>query len=238
MRILTCEQGTPEWHAARAGRVTASAIKNVMASGKGNAEAAARRNYRIQILTEILTKQATPQAFVSKEMQWGTDQEPYARAAYEVQTEQMVDRVGFVFHPDIERSGASPDSLIGWVRADLSPEGLVEIKCPLSATHIGYILDDVVPSDYQPQMLWQMACTGAKWVDFVSYDPRLPDNLSLFIKRFHRDEARINEMTAAVHLFLSEVDALMGQLAMARPFEAPALAMAQAIPADHEDVPL
>jgi len=235
MKITICEQGTPEWHAARAGRVTASPITNILSSGKGGGESAGRRNYRIQILTEILTGQATEPGYTSKEMAWGTEQEPYARAAYEVQTDTMVDQVGFVHHPTIERAGASPDGLIGWVRADLPPEGLTEFKCPLSATHIAYIIADEVPKDYQPQMLWQMACTGAKWVDFVSFDPRMPEGLQLFVKRFYRDEARIKEMTEAVLIFLAEVDALLAKLATTREFHIP-VATGGSLP--FEEVPL
>jgi putative phage-type endonuclease len=219
VKIINCEQGTPEWHAARAGKVTASKITDVTAKGKGSAESATRRNYRIQIVTEILTGKATEQGFVSKEMAWGTENEPYARMAYEVQRDVSVDQVGFVYHPTIERAGASPDGLLGFDGENC--EGLLEIKCPLSATHISYILADEVPADYQPQMLWQMACTGAQWCDFVSFDPRLPEHLQLFIKRFPRDQARIDAITAEVLAFLREVDELLAQLAKARPFTEP-----------------
>ncbi len=217
MRIISCEQGTPEWHAARAGKVTASAITNVTAKGKGSTEAASRRNYRVQIVTELLTGLATEPGFESSEMRWGKEQEPFARAAYEVQADVMVDQVGFVCHPTIERGGASPDGMIGFDGETMA--GLLEIKCPNSSTHVGYILADEVPADYQPQMLWQMACTGAPWCDFVSFDPRLPDHLQLFIKRFHRDEARIAAITVEVLSFLREVDETLAKLAAARPFE-------------------
>jgi hypothetical protein len=149
-------------------------------------------------------------------MAWGTLQEPMARIAYEVQADTMVEPVGFVCHPTMDRAGASPDGLIGFDGETVA--GLVEIKCPNSSTHIGYILADEVPADYQPQMLWQMACTGAPWCDFVSFDPRLPEHLRLFIKRFPRDEARIAAITVEVRAFLREVDALLEQLAKARPF--------------------
>ena len=220
MKIVNCEQGTPEWHAARAGRVTASKIADVMAKGKGSAESATRRNYRVQILTEILTGQATEPGFQSKEMAWGTEQEPFARAAYEVQADTMVDQVGFVIHPTLDRAGASPDGLIGFDGEKVT--GLLEIKCPNSSTHISYILAGEVPADYQPQMLWQMACTGAPWCDFVSFDPRLPEHLQLFIKRFPRDEVRIQAITREVLAFLQEVDELLATLAKARPFMVPA----------------
>ena len=203
MKIIDCQQGTPEWHLARAGKVTASCISDVMAKIK-TGEAAARRDYRATIVAEILTGTAQDDAYISPAMQWGMDQEPYARAAYEVAKSVLVDQVGFVLHQTIERAGMSPDGVVGG--------GLVEIKCPKTATHIQYLLAGKVPAQYQPQMLWQMACAESAWCDFVSYDPRLPEHLQLFVVRFDRDEARIKEMEAEVALFLSEVDAMVAAL--------------------------
>ena len=204
MNIITVEQGSAEWLQARSGNVTASRIPDVMAKVK-TGEATGRKDYKAQIVAEILT--GTPQGsdFSSPAMRWGTEQEPFARAAYEVQAHVMVDQVGMVMHPTIGRAGASPDGMIG-------VHGLVEIKAPNTATHLDYLLADKVPAKYQPQMLWQMACTGAIWCDFVSYDPRLPDHLQLFIKRFHRDDERITEMEAEVLAFLAEVDSIIDRL--------------------------
>ena len=142
-------------------------------------------------------------------MRWGTEQEPMARASYEVKTGLLVDQVGMVLHPTIDRAAASPDGLVG-------EDGLIEIKCPNTATHLEYLLAGTVPSRYQPQMLWQMSCTGAAWCDFVSYDPRLPDHLQLFIVRFNRDQARIDEMEAEVRAFLAEVDSIISRLPKAQ----------------------
>lgn len=202
--IIDAEQGTPEWAAARAGRVTASCIKHVLAK-IASGEAAKRRDYRAQLVAEILT--GTPQdgGFVNAEMQWGTEQEPLARYAYEAQMDCSVSTVGFILHPSIDRSGASPDGLVGDV-------GGLEIKCPKTATHLMYLLDGVVPSEYQPQIHWQMACAGLRWVDFVSFDPRLPADDRLLIVRMHRDEKRIAEIEAEVRKFLVEVDALLERL--------------------------
>lgn len=204
MKILELAQGTPEWLAARAGRVTASRIPDVMAKIK-TGEAAARRDYRAQIIAEILTGQPQGDTFTNEAMRWGTEQEPFARASYEMAGGFMVDQVGFVLHPTIDRAGASPDGIVDM-------DGLVEIKCPKTATHIQYRLDKVVPTQYQPQMLWQMACTGAAWCDFVSFDPRLPDDLQLFVVRFNRDQARIDAMEAEVVAFLAEVDETLSRL--------------------------
>lgn len=204
MKILDLIQGTDEWKAARAGMVTASRIVDVMAKIK-TGEAAARRDYRCQIVAEILTGTPQDDVFVNDAMRWGTEQEPYARAAYEVAKGVLVDQVGLVFHPTIERGAASPDGLVEF-------DGLVEIKCPKTATHLDYLMAGEVPAKYQPQMLWQMACTGRDWCDFVSYDPRLPEEHQLFVVRFKRDQARIDAMEAEVRAFLAEVDETLATL--------------------------
>lgn len=203
MKVIDLPQGSEEWKAMRAGKVTASKIADLLAKIKSG-EAAARRDYRAQIVAEILTGKPHDDGFVNAEMQWGTDHEPLARSAYEMAKNVLVDQVGFVIHPTIERAGASPDGVTGKV-------GL-EIKCPKTATHLQYLLDGVVPTKYQPQMLWQMACMETEGCDFVSFDPRLPEHLQLFVVRFERDEKRIQEMTAEVTVFLREVDAVVDQL--------------------------
>lgn len=203
MKIIDLPQGSSEWLAARAGKVTASRIADVMAKIK-TGEAAARRDYRSQLVAETLTGRPQEDGFINAEMTWGTDQEPFARSAYELAKDVLVDQVGFVLHPTIDRAGASPDGYSAKV-------GL-EIKCPKTATHLQYLIDGTVPSKYQPQMLWQMACMETEATDFVSFDPRLPENLQLFIVRFPRDEKRIQEMSAEVIVFIREVDALVEKL--------------------------
>ena len=196
-------QQSAEWYAARVGKVTASRIADVMATIKSG-EAAARANYRAELIAERLTGNSG-ESFTSAAMERGIELEPFARAAYEAHKVIMVDQVGFIDHPSIEWSGASPDGLVGDV-------GLIEIKCPNTSTHIGYLTAGVVPSKYQPQMLWQMACTDREWCDFVSYDPRLPGNLSLFVVRFERDDKRIKEMESEVKRFLEEVEETVARL--------------------------
>lgn len=201
---MSAPQGSPEWLAARAGCLTASAIADMLAKGKGSAESASRANLRARLIAERLTGQPS-ESFSSAAMQWGTEHEPFARAAYEVQQGVMVDEVGLVMHPEIPYCGASPDGLVG-------ADGLVEIKCPNTATHIDYLLAGAAPAKYQPQMLWQMECTGRQWCEFASYDPRLPDSLSLFVVRFERDQARIDEIKAEAIRFLEEVESIVQQL--------------------------
>lgn len=203
MKIIDFPQGSADWLAARAGKVTASRMADVLAKIK-TGEAAARRDYRAQILAEILTGAPQEDSFINAEMQWGLDNEILARGAYQVEKDTDVDPVGLVLHPRIERAAASPDGLAG--------EGLLEVKCHKTATHIQYLLAGTVPEKYQPQMLWQMACAERPWCDFVSYDPRLPADMQLFVVRFNRDDARIRSMEAEVTVFLSEVDAMLAKL--------------------------
>lgn len=202
-------QGTPEWFTLRLGKVTASKVADVMSKGKGGAESAGVRNYRAALVCERLTGQRE-ETYTNGAMQRGTDLEPLARECYEFLTGNTVDQVAFVDHPTIPMSGASPDGLIG-------EDGLTEIKCPNSATHIDYLLNGVPPLTYVPQMAWQMACTGRKWCDFVSYDPRLPEELQLFVVRLHRDDAMIAEMEQAVIAFNASVDRMIADLKAIRP---------------------
>lgn len=194
-------QGSPEWLAERAGKVTASMISAVLMKP----ETAGYRDYQAQLVAEILTGKPQGSDFTNAAMQFGTETEPLARSAYEAETGFSVDEVGLCQHPSIERSGASPDGLVG-------KDGLVEIKCPKVATHLAYLIAEVVPAAYKNQMMWQMACTGKDWCDFVSFRPDLPEHLQLFIIRFKRDPARILELETAVIAFLDGVDKMLSQL--------------------------
>jgi putative phage-type endonuclease len=207
LTLVDVEQRTPDWLALRVGKVTSSRITDVLARiAKG--EAASRRNYRAEIVCETLTGVSAEDTYISREMQWGIDHERDACVAYELLQDVMVMPIGFAVHPFIERFGASPDGFVG-------DDGLVEIKCPNTSTHIDYMLAGIVPAEYEPQMLVAMACTGRAWCDFVSFDPRLPAHLQLFIRRFHRDEARIADIEGQVMQFLAEVDDVLVQLGAA-----------------------
>ena len=197
------EQGTPEWFAQRLGKVTASRVADIIAKTQSGA-AASRKNYLAQLVAERLTGQAAD-SFKSGAMQHGTETEPMARMAYETETGQMVTEVAMIQHPKIEMAGASPDGLVG-------EDGLVEIKCPNTSTHIATLMADKAPSGYMAQMQWQMACTGRAWVDFVSFDPRMPEDMQLFIKRVPRDEKLIAEYEAEVIKFLAEVQDTVDKL--------------------------
>ena len=196
------EQRTEEWFAARLGKVTASRVADVLAKIKSG-ESASRKNYKMELVVQRLTSKAG-ESFTNAAMEWGTEQEPFARMAYEAHTGTFVKEEGFVDHPTIEGFGCSPDGIVG--------EGLIEIKCPNTANHIETVLENKAPSKYIPQMQCQMACTGAKWCDFVSFDPRVPEDLQLFVVRVERDQEYIDSMEVEVKQFLSEVLDLFNQL--------------------------
>ena len=197
------QQRTDEWFKQRLGKATASKIADIVARTK-TGYSASRANYRAQLVCERLT--GVPQdSFTSPAMQWGTDTEPQARNAYCFHGDVDVVECGFFDHPKIEMSGASPDGLIG-------DDGLLELKCPNTATHIETLLGKAAPSKYVYQMMWQMACTGRAWCDFVSFDPRLPEEMRLFVVRLHRDDGMIAELESEVSAFLAEVDQTVADL--------------------------
>lgn len=197
------EQRTTEWHAARLGKVTASRVSDVIAKTK-TGYGASRANLMADLIVERLTKQPAS-TFTNAHMEWGTEQEPHARAAYSARTGELVEEVGFIDHPRITNAGASPDGLVG-------DEGLVEFKCPATATHLDTLLAGEVPSKHIAQIQFQMACTGRKWCDFVSYDPRLPEHLRMFVKRVERDDKYITMLEGEVKTFLAELNEKLEQL--------------------------
>jgi putative phage-type endonuclease len=197
------DQRTPEWFSARAGKVTASCIYKVMAKLKDGKPSADRTNYHAQLVAERLTG-VTAESFSNAAMQWGTDTEPQARAMYSLEVEPVVE-VGFIDHPYIAMAGASPDGLVG-------DKGLVEIKCPNTATHIATLTGAPIDRKYLLQMQWQMACTETEWCDFASFDPRLPIEMQLHVRRVDRDDALLAEIETEVAAFLAEVAATVEQL--------------------------
>jgi len=190
-------QGSPEWFALRCGKATASRIADILAKTKSG-YSASRKNYAAQLIAERLTN-TVADSYSNAAMQWGTDTEPQARAAYEFHQNVSVSEVGFVDHPQIEMSGASPDGLV-------ADDGLVEIKCPNTSTHIDTLLNGKLADKYIIQMQWQLACTGRQWCDYVSFDPRLPENMQIFMQRIDRDADRIGDIEDEVQTFLNEID--------------------------------
>ena len=196
------EQRTDDWFAARLGKVTASRVADVIAKTK-TGYGAGRANYMADLVVERLTGQKAS-SFTNAAMEWGTEQEPNAKAAYAAKTGILVEDVGFIDHPTVAMSGASPDGF--------AEEGLVEIKCPNTATHLEYIFDGKPPQKYVTQIQWQMACTGKPWCDFVSYDPRLPERLQLLVVLVPRDDDYIKMLEQEVTAFLRELDDKLNKL--------------------------
>lgn len=196
-------QGSDAWKQLRLGRVTASRVSDVIAKTK-TGYSASRANYMAQLIAERLTD-TVAEAYTNAAMQHGTETEPEARAAYEFYQGVTVEQVAFVPHPKIDQAGCSPDGLVG-------ADGLVEIKCPNTATHLETLLGQAVPSKYETQMQFQMACTGRKYCDFVSYDPRMPENMRLFIKRVNRDDKTIAAIEGEIASFLLEMAVKLSEL--------------------------
>lgn len=200
---LNFEQRSPEWFAARAGCVTGSGVANVLAKIK-TGEAATRKAYRTKLAVERLTSMAQEGGYTNAAMQWGIDQEPFARGAYEAYKGVMVREAGFI-RVEGEFIGYSPDGF---------PDGgLLEIKCPSSTTHFEYIQENDLPSEYKPQVQFGLWVNNLTWCDFASYDPRFPDHLKLMVVRIPRDEEYIRTLAVEVRLFNKEVDELVNKFA-------------------------
>ena len=203
--VCEAEQRSLEWFQARAGRLTGSRAKDMLATIK-NSEAAARRDLRVQIVVERLTGQPQEDSYINAVMQWGIDHEDEAFGAYEAQTGNLVRRTGFLAHTDL-MVGCSLDGDV----EDFA--GIVEIKAPKSATHFGYLKAGAVPSNHLPQILHNLWVSGAAWCDFVSYDPRFPEHMRLFVCRVPRVEIDVIAYEKTALKFLSEVDAECAQFA-------------------------
>lgn len=203
---IDCDQGSKEWFEARLGCVTSSRVADVIAKLKRKeGEAACRRDMRWEIVCEMLTQKPT-ENYVSRWMKEGVEKEPLARAEYEVRYGVFVKQVGFVYHPTIKMAGASPDGLVG-------DDGMVEFKCPRIDTHLGYLVEGVIPKEYEPQLIWQLACDPERqWVDFCSFHPEVPDEYQIFRKRLHRagkiGEDRVEALIGGYEL---EVEQFLGE---------------------------
>ena len=197
------EQGSPEWKALRLGKATASRVADIISKTK-TGWGASRANYAAELVAERLTGNPI-ESYISPAMQWGTEKESDAKLAYEFMKDAEITAASFVPHPVIAMAGASPDGYVG-------EDGLIECKCPNTATHLDTLRGRSVPSKYITQIQFQIACTGRKWCDFVSYDPRLPEPMQLFVRRVERDDRLIADLEREVSAFLAEVDQAVAEL--------------------------
>lgn len=202
------EQGSDEWLLQRVGRATASRIDDVAAQTKSGGWGASRARYMAELLTERFSGVPYPQ-YVTQAMKWGTERQAEAMRAYAFRCDTPVKPVGYTPHPRIKMSGASPDGLVG-------KKGLVETKCPETHTHLATIKDNKIDRGYMYQVQWQLACTGRDWCDWVSYDPRLIEELQYYEMRIHRDKKMIESLESIVAQFLQELDAEVAWFAKER----------------------
>lgn len=202
-------QRTDEWHQRRLGKVTASRIADMLAQTKDKKWGAGRKNYMAELLVERLTGQ-WDEGYQSAAMLRGAEVEDLAIRAYSFRYGVTVERVQFVDHPTITMAGASPDGLVG-------DDGGIELKCPNTATHIATLRGASIDGGYMKQVYFQMACTGRQWIDFISFDPRLPEHLALFVQRIPRDDGIINTINSEVEIFLRELDEMQAELARLYP---------------------
>lgn len=199
------EQGSREWLLARVGKCTGSRVSDAVWMLKSGGPSANRTNYQAELVTERLTGEPYPQ-YQTDDMRWGTETEPQARKAYTFETGYEIEQVGFVPHPRTAMAGSSPDGRI------VGKNGLVQFKCPKTATHIRTILTGKIDPDYMKQMQFEMACEGRDWCDYVSFDPRCSIPMRLYIVRVQRDEGMIAELEEGVSKFLQEVDEQVAKL--------------------------
>lgn len=204
MRVCDCRQGSLEWFECRMGRPTASRACDWMAKLKNGASSKRRQDYAEELFTERIIGKPCDH-FVSSAMRWGSEVEPFARTAYELHSGEVADIIGFVFHPTLDFTGASPDALIG-------EKGGLEIKAPTTLNHLTWLKAGVVPPEHVDQMQWNMACAEREWFDFCSFDPRVPKHLRLFGRRLMRDDKRIAEIEREVIKLHAEVDYAIAEL--------------------------
>lgn len=197
-------QGSAEWFNDRIGKLTASNMGAALSFLKNGGESKERKDLKIAILAERMTD-IIREVYVTPAMLHGQEQEPAAKLAYTALTGTHIMPAPFVPHPTIENFGASPDGFI-------APDGLLEVKCPTSAKFIGWKLAGVVPEEHKPQMLAQLACTRRKWVEFVAFDPRMPEGKRLFICRYEPTLDEVAAVEKAAETFLAEVEEMFDRV--------------------------
>jgi len=199
------DQRTDEWRQAKCGKLGCSRLDAALAQGRNGAPSATRRNYLAELVCERLTGNVS-QGFTTAEEQWGIDHESFAKAAYEARSGVIIQEHGGMEHPTIKGWWGSPDGLIG-------SDGGIEIKCPKTATHLDTLLRGTIDRGYILQMTGYILIYDRAWWDFISFDPRLPDRLSIFIKRFYRDDLPCAEVESGARQFLVDLESMLERLA-------------------------
>jgi predicted phage-related endonuclease len=202
------EQGSAQWLEFKVGKVGASRVSEITAKLRDGRPGASRATYLGELIAERLTGTSS-ETYKSAAMQWGNDVEPLARSNYQFRNMCLVERVGCILHPAINGALCSPDGLVG-------AEGMVEFKCPNTSTHCDFILGAEIPGKYLQQMQWQMACAGRQWVDYVSFDPRLPERLRMWVQRVPRDGKMIELLESEVKAFLRDLEVRIRALSQVR----------------------
>ncbi len=198
MRVLDCAQRSDVWRQARSGRLGSSQAADAMAMLKNGSESAGRRDLKIQLVLERITSQSQDSGYVNADMQRGIDCEPLAIAAYEAAHGVLVEPIGLILHDELLTS-YSPDGFV-------NDDGIIEVKCPRSATHLGYLRAGTVPKEYLPQLTHALWITDRRWIDFISFDDRFPEPLRLFQRRLLARDVDLAAWELNVRLFLSEVE--------------------------------
>lgn len=198
MKIHEVAQRSPEWFALRAGKMTGSCAKEMLAKGRSaGSEAVTRRDLKYRLVAERLSGQSQEDTYVNAAMQWGIDHEAEAVRAYEAAVGVFVETIGFCEHDSL-LVGTSPDGFIG-------KDGILSVKCPKTSTHLRYVRENCEPAEHVAQNSHELWLTGRKWIEFVSFDPRIPD-LSLFTVRVTRSQIELDQYGRDVMTFLKEVE--------------------------------
>ena len=205
--VVASPQATPEWFQQRIGKLTASNMAAAMSYLKNGKESTERAKLKMHLVAERLTDIIAPH-YVTEAMAWGIATETEAKECAAKLIGLDIKQCGFFDHPEIDNFGATPDGL-------LDDDGLIEIKCPTTVTHLSWLLENKVPEQHKAQMAAQLLCTGRRYCKFMSYDPRVPKRPILY-KHYAPSQAELGEVRRAAVLFLAEVEELFERVSTAR----------------------
>lgn len=203
--VVECDQRSPEWLAARIGRVTSTGAVDMLKKGRGSEEAVGKRDLRLRLALERMGQRPLEDDYTSRAMQQGIEREAAAYAAYEALTGRMLERTGFCSHNDL-MAGCSLDGSFD------NFTGLVEIKAPEWQAHYEALKTNTVPTNYLRQVNHALFITGAEWCDWMSYNPDFTERLQVKLIRVERNPKALEAYEDALTLFLAEVDLKVQEL--------------------------